>query len=486
MKRGLLVVLLVLLAAPAAHARPSEPVAVMPFRNLNQTADLDWLRHGIAETMITDIRNRAGMTVVERDQIEEAIAELNFQETKSVDATTAAAIGRVVGAKTIVVGGYQQAGGKLRITARFVTVETGVIQDTAKITGPLTTIFKLQDQIVSRLLGVKGSAPPHNGKKPRATPKPPKKAQLPPSNEKTVKAYKLYAMSLNTRSDAKRMEMLQASLEVDPNFFYAKDDILELERRMRAYHQRALEKLSDAIEKQFEVMRDEEKPEYERSAAANQIHIAYIQNGFYRADLALAEEVYGLDWRNPQVKSSMRPAALQWMLSDYDQLGEYDMGLQVGEQFMQEFATSPLRMGVEYSVKALINKKLEREKGPAKAKLELAELAKDRAELTPDSPNYKFRMASLDNQECVELVRDQLYLRAIRECEEVVEKYDPSDSDLNIGQFIRLARFYLAKAHVGAGNYRKAQEVGNQLIEDEPDFAREMYLEMQMRQWPKE
>ena len=95
------------------------PIAVMPFRNLNQDPDLDWLRLGIAETMISDIRGRE-MSVVEREQIDRAIAEIALQQTKAVDASTAAAVGRVVGAKTIVVGSYQKAGAQLRITARFV------------------------------------------------------------------------------------------------------------------------------------------------------------------------------------------------------------------------------------------------------------------------------------------------------------------------------------------------------------------------------
>lgn len=478
-----------LLGSTAAWAIDG-PIAVMPFRNLNQDPDLEWLSLGIAETMISDIRNRS-MTVVERDQIDRAISEIALQQTKAVDATTAAAVGRVVGAKTIVVGGYQKAGSQIRITARFVVVETGVVQDTAKVTDNIQRIFKMQDQIVTRLLGLK--AAPHATPRPKAshgpTPKPTQGAKVlpsPPPTDRTVKAYKLYALSLNAKTDIERQEMLQASLEIDPSFRYARHDLDALERRMREYHERAMRALSAELGPLYDTFRNEDKPEHERSAAALKLHMAYITNGYYQADLALAEEIYKADWRDPNFKSSMRETGLNAMMQAYAQLGRYDQALQVGEQFLQEFPLSLQKMGVEYSMKSYIQKKREMGQSPAKARAALAALEEEMKEAEQAPEEYRqMRVASVRLRRCTDLYNAYAYVHAIHECRSMADDYANVTSDMNIAEWVRLARFYLAKAQLGAGRFEAARETANQLIEDEPEFASKMYLDMQVRQWPQ-
>ena len=47
---------LAVLAFPAPVLAAEEPVAVMPFKNLNADPALEWLKVGVAETMISDLR----------------------------------------------------------------------------------------------------------------------------------------------------------------------------------------------------------------------------------------------------------------------------------------------------------------------------------------------------------------------------------------------------------------------------------------------
>ena len=467
--------LLTLLVSSAALAKTQPPIAVMPFRNLNQDPELAWLSHGIAETMISDIRRRGGLAVVERDQIDKALSELAFQSNKAIDASSAATIGRIVGAKTIVVGGYQKAGAQVRITARFVTVESGVVQDTAKVTGSLTTVFRLQDQIVSRLLGLKPLPPPKRTGKPRRG-----AIVLPPENTKTLRAYKLYAQSLTTATDATRRERLQASLLIDPTFHYAMKDLERLEQRMRGYHQRALEALSARENELLKTLRDDAAKEYERSAAAFQLHIAYITNGYYRADLALGEEVYTGDWRLP---GTAKASGLLWMIGSFDKLNRVDEALQAAEHYLQEFPTAPEKLGVEYQVRALIQRKIKMDKGRSRANAELERIDAELGKLTDKS--HDVRRVSLEFQRCTALLDNLQYMRAIRACGDVAEKWR-SHSDTNVKMFVHIARWNLAKSYSGAGEYKQADQTAKQLIADAPDFARQNYVEMQTRQWPRD
>ncbi|HVE83811.1 MAG TPA: hypothetical protein VND93_13225, partial [Myxococcales bacterium] len=204
--------LLALAVCAALAAAPSEPVegpvAVLPFKNLNADPKMDWLKVGIAETMISDLRKGGRVPVVERSQIDRAIAEVALQAMRQPggaaapgEEASAARIGKLVGAKTIVLGTFQQAGKQLRINARFVAVETGVVRGAAKVTGTVDEVFRLQDQVVAALLGES------------AGPKPQPRRPLRP---RAVEAYRLYAMSLTTASDAEKVDYLRRSLEVDP------------------------------------------------------------------------------------------------------------------------------------------------------------------------------------------------------------------------------------------------------------------------------
>ena len=211
-----------LLAAPAPKP---DPIAVIPFKNLNAETTLDWMKAGIAETMISDLKKSGKARVVERDQVDHALLEIAMQGKQETEESTAAKVGKLVGAKTIVVGSFQRSDKQLRINARFVSVETGEVLDAAKTTGAATDPFGLQDKIVAQLLGVAAGSPGLPKRKP-ATPK-------------TVEAYRLYAMSLGVASDAERFGFLKQSLEQDPDFVYSEEEIAALKKRMGVYDETA-------------------------------------------------------------------------------------------------------------------------------------------------------------------------------------------------------------------------------------------------------
>src|SRR5690606_19076096 len=73
------------------------------------------------------------------------------QDESAHDDRFAIEIGRGLGARWIVGGAYQRLGPNLRITARFVEVDTGAVLRNVKIDGNLDDIFSLQDRIVFEL-----------------------------------------------------------------------------------------------------------------------------------------------------------------------------------------------------------------------------------------------------------------------------------------------------------------------------------------------
>ena len=63
----------------------------------------------------------------------------------------AVAASRTLGARWLVVGGYQLLGGSIRITARLFDVEAGGVHGTAKIDARLDDLFRAQDELAARL-----------------------------------------------------------------------------------------------------------------------------------------------------------------------------------------------------------------------------------------------------------------------------------------------------------------------------------------------
>jgi len=91
------------------------------------------------------------MTVIGRELIYEALRRWNAENHTDFDEKFATRVGREVGARWIIGGGYQRLGEMLRITARFVEVATGEVLKTVKIDGRMSEVFDLQDKIVHDL-----------------------------------------------------------------------------------------------------------------------------------------------------------------------------------------------------------------------------------------------------------------------------------------------------------------------------------------------
>ena len=143
-------------AIQSAEPRRARRVAIMPFENLTGQQGRNWVGQGIAETLGTDLQKVKTLRLVDRAQVKRLIKELDFQASGFADPKTAKRVGRMLGAEVLVVGAYQQMEDLLRITARFVEVETATVTEAAKVTGPARKLFDLQDELalgIARNLG---------------------------------------------------------------------------------------------------------------------------------------------------------------------------------------------------------------------------------------------------------------------------------------------------------------------------------------------
>ncbi len=135
---------------PAPPAAPPNAVAVLAFSNITKSPEDDWLATGIMETVTADLKGVPGLAVIGCERVCEVEKRLTVRASHG-ESELAARLGREVGARWVVTGGFQRLGDRVRITARASEVETGEVLTTVKVDGAMAELFGLQDRIVTQL-----------------------------------------------------------------------------------------------------------------------------------------------------------------------------------------------------------------------------------------------------------------------------------------------------------------------------------------------
>lgn len=148
---------------PTAPApRPTGPVrvAVLRFKNLSGDKELNFFTEGLAEQAVVELHALQGpgsgqITLLERNQFDEQnLPELQRSQSDYIDKSSAAQLGKVLGAEVVVQGTFQRIDSQLKVTARFTNLTTATILDTVTLIAPIATPkekFAVQDAVAVRL-----------------------------------------------------------------------------------------------------------------------------------------------------------------------------------------------------------------------------------------------------------------------------------------------------------------------------------------------
>jgi len=246
---GVLVAALLLPTLAAAQGKPvpkaPPTVALLYFEYTGKSADLEQLRKGWARMLISDLSQSPAFQIVERDRLEEVLAELKLGQSKRVDAATAAKVGKLLGARYLVLGGYFDLKDALRVDARIVDVESGKVLKSIGAQRKPDEFLELEQKLAADLAealaaiasGAPAPPPPANppapkppAAKPAAPPKPAKARPAPPKRLKTAIAAR-YGKALDAK-DRGNKKLAKAELEkvvaAQPDFELAAADLAEL------------------------------------------------------------------------------------------------------------------------------------------------------------------------------------------------------------------------------------------------------------------
>jgi len=187
--------------------------AVISFLNISADSGMDWLSDGIAETVTVDLKKISSLSVVSREKVLQAQKTLTGGK---INQESVIDLGRKLGVRWIVWGAFQKLAAAIRMTAHFTDVATGNIAGSAKVDGTMDDIFKLQDEIVARLIGTLELEVSDSARR---------KIEKPETVE--VEAYEYYVrgrqlvLQMGKEDLPKAIEYFKKALDLDPGYALA-------------------------------------------------------------------------------------------------------------------------------------------------------------------------------------------------------------------------------------------------------------------------
>jgi TolB-like protein len=133
---------------------PENTIAVYNFANLTGNPELDTLQKGLTDMLITDLAQVSSLRILERTRVQLLMDELKLGETGVIDQDTTPRVGRLLGAKRIISGGFAAPSqDNLRIDSTATNVATSITDAQASVSGNQNGFFTLEKQLVFGILG---------------------------------------------------------------------------------------------------------------------------------------------------------------------------------------------------------------------------------------------------------------------------------------------------------------------------------------------
>ncbi len=142
-------------AASSAFAQSKPTVAVLYFRDGaigKANEELAPLSKGIADVLITELADNPGIKVVERDALQNILAEQKMATDGTADKETAVKVGKLLSAHHMLSGGFiTDPSGTMILNVHSTNVETGVIEYTTSVTDKTANLLAMIHKLAVKM-----------------------------------------------------------------------------------------------------------------------------------------------------------------------------------------------------------------------------------------------------------------------------------------------------------------------------------------------
>jgi TolB-like protein/Tfp pilus assembly protein PilF len=185
--------------APAVVPRLS--IAVLPFANLSNDADQEYIADGLTDSLITDLSHIPGSFVIART------SAFTFKN-KPVDAKD---VGRELGVRYLVEGSVQKAGDRIRVNAQLVDAKTGMHLWAERYDRNVVDLFAAQDEITCRIaLSLDVALPEVESQRALR-----ERASSPDANDLVMKAWAVWNRKVTPSNIAQALQLFEDALRID-------------------------------------------------------------------------------------------------------------------------------------------------------------------------------------------------------------------------------------------------------------------------------
>jgi adenylate cyclase len=117
-------------------------IAVLPFTNMSGNDAEEYFADGMTDDLITDLSKISGLLVIARNSV------FAFKG-KAVNIPD---VGRQLGVRYVLEGSVRRAGGRIRINAQLIVVETGHHLWAERYDREYSDIFAVQDEVIEKIV----------------------------------------------------------------------------------------------------------------------------------------------------------------------------------------------------------------------------------------------------------------------------------------------------------------------------------------------
>jgi len=202
----------------AKEHRPS--VAVLFFQNLTGSPELEWLRTGLTEMLVTDLSQAPGLRVISTDRLYQVLRDMKRLDDPVLSADLVRDVAEKTDASTVLLGSFAQVGETFQVNVTVKDAVTGEILDAQRIQGTgESSVFTIVDQLSNRVLGLfEGSGQLASAMKHEED------RNIESVTTSSVAAYRLYAEGMRLYYEFKIDEaitLFRRATELDPEFAMA-------------------------------------------------------------------------------------------------------------------------------------------------------------------------------------------------------------------------------------------------------------------------
>lgn len=135
----------------ACNIQPSDTLAVLPFSVNAKGQEAQRMGDVLAESVSVRLVNTKTVRVIERAQLEQLVKEAAISQTGLMDEKTVQSVGKLIGAKYLVVGNVIVIENALQVTGRILDVKTGEILMASQVAGPKENVFAIGQKLATKI-----------------------------------------------------------------------------------------------------------------------------------------------------------------------------------------------------------------------------------------------------------------------------------------------------------------------------------------------